>query len=122
MILADTSVWIEFLKQTHGANNQKFSDSLDVGNIVAISVVFGELLLGVRDEREEKVILEYWRFLPKIDEKDLFIAAGKLSSQYKLFNKGVGLVDCCILAAAKVNKLEIWSLDKKLLQANHLIY
>jgi hypothetical protein len=43
--------------------------------------------------------------------------AGKISHHDKLFNKGVGLINCYILAAAQINKLEIWSLDKKLLQA-----
>jgi predicted nucleic acid-binding protein len=118
LILADTSIWIEFFKQTNFEGNQRFSECLDSLSVVAISAVFGELLQGVRNDKEEKVILEYWNALPKINEQNLFIEAGKISHQHKLYNKGVGLIDCYIIAAARSNKLEIWSLDKKLLQAS----
>jgi predicted nucleic acid-binding protein len=121
LILADTSIWIEFLKQTDFEGNQRFLECLDSLSVVAISAVFGELLQGVRNDKEEKVILEYWNALPKIDEQNLFIEAGKISHQHKLYNKGVGLIDCYIIAAARLNKLEIWSLDKKLLQASQWV-
>lgn len=121
MILADTSIWIEFFRQTNFENSQKFTECIESNSVIAISPVFGELLQGVRNDREEKVILEYWTYLPKIKEENLFVEAGRISNHYKLFNKGVRLIDCYILAAAKINKLELWSLDKKLLQVHHLI-
>jgi predicted nucleic acid-binding protein len=121
LILADTSIWVEFLKQTDFGGNQRFSECLDSLSVIAISAVFGELLQGVRNDKEEKVILEYWNALPKIDERNLFIEAGKISHEHKLYNKGIGLIDCYIIAAAQSNKLEIWSLDKKLLQASQLV-
>jgi predicted nucleic acid-binding protein len=122
LILADTSIWIEFFRQSNFEGNQKFAEYLDSLSIVAISAVFGELLQGVKGDKEEKLILEYWKSLPKIDESNLFIEAGMISHSHKLFSKGVGLIDCYILAAARLNKLEIWSLDKKLLQASQLLY
>ena len=115
---ADTSIWIKFFLQSNFEGNQTFEECLDSLSVVAVSVVFGELLQGVKSDKEEKIILEFWNSLPKIDEVNLFIEAGKISHNHKLFNKGVGLLDCYILAAARQNKLEIWSLDKKLLQAN----
>jgi predicted nucleic acid-binding protein len=121
LILADTSIWIEFLKQTDFEGNQRFSECLDSLSVVAISAVFGELLQGARNDKEEKLILEYWNALPKVDEQNLFIEAGRISHQHKLYNKGVGLIDCYIIAAARLNKLEIWSLDKKLAQANQWV-
>ena len=121
MILADTSIWIEFFRQTDFEGNTRFAECVDSLSVVAVSAVFGELLQGVKNDKEEKLILEYWDFLPKIDERNLFIEAGKISHHHKLFNKGVGLIDCYILAAAQSNKLEIWSLDKKLLQAHQLL-
>ena len=121
MILADTSIWIDFFRKTDLAIDEQMTEYLTAGRVFGISVVFGELLQGVRDEREEKIILEFWKNLPKVDEKNLFIDAGKLSYHYELFSKGVGLLDCYILAASKRHQLEIWSLDKKLLQACKLI-
>lgn len=117
MILVDTSVWIEFLKKTDPDIDLRLSMYIENGQVGALSLVFGELLQGVRDEREEKLILELWKHLPKIDESQLFIEAGKLSYRHKLFSKGVGLIDACILAAALRDGHEIWTLDKKLLLA-----
>lgn len=90
---------------------------IENGQVGALSLVFGELLQGVRDEREEKLILELWKHLPKIDGSQLFIEAGKISYRYKLFSKGVGLIDACILAVALRDGYEVWTLDKKLLLA-----
>jgi hypothetical protein len=65
--------------------------------------------------------LEFWKNLPHVDENNNFIEAGRISYQHKLFSKGVGLIDCCILAIAQHHHLEIWSLDKKLLQGIKLL-
>lgn len=121
MILVDTSIWIEFFKGTSNELAHSLSINIENNQVVALSVVFGELLHGVRDQREEKVILEFWKNLPKINETDLFIEGGKLSFRYKLFLMGVGLVDCYILAASKLYGLDVLSLDKKLIHAYNLI-
>ncbi len=84
-------------------------------------MVFGELLQGVRDQREEKIVLDHWRNLPKVDESNLFIEAGRLFYRHKLYSAGVGLIDCYLIAAARTHKLDIFSLDKKLLAAFGLV-
>lgn len=117
MILVDTSVWIDYFRVASRATDELVAYYMDSGQVIALSPVFGELLQGVRDQREEKIVLDHWRNLPKVDESNLFIEAGRLSFQYNLFSTGVGLIDCYILAAAKVHKLEILSLDKKLQRA-----
>jgi len=121
VILADTSIWIDYFRQVTGEHTRKFAECIESRSIIALSAVFGELLQGVKNDKEEKVILEHWNFLPRVDEENLFIEAGKISHYNKLYNRGVGLIDCYILAAAKRHKLEIWSLDKKLIQAGQLI-
>ena len=85
--------------------------------VPALSTVFGELIQGVRSDEEEKVILEFWQYLPKVNEENLFIEAGKISNRFKLISKGVGLIDCHLLAAAFVNSLRLWTLDKRLSEA-----
>ena len=116
MILVDTSVWIDFFRNSDPEIGGRLSGLLEDGEVIAISAIFGELLQGAKNEAEEKVILEFWESLPKIDEEDLFIEAGKLSREFKLTTKGVGLVDGYILAACKREKLTLWTLDKKLLE------
>jgi hypothetical protein len=43
-----------------------------------------------------------------------WIDTGIYSSEYKLFSKGVGLIDCAIVLASRRYHAKIWSLDKKL--------
>ena len=113
MIIIDTSVWIDYLKGSQEITFI-FNQLLQKRQVVAISVVFGELLQGVINRREREVVSGFWNNLPKIDETDLFIEAGNLSGKNKLFSKGVGLVDCYILSASIREDLGIWTFDKKL--------
>ncbi|MEI7616464.1 MAG: PIN domain-containing protein [Actinomycetota bacterium] len=115
-IIADTSVWIEFLKN----NESVFSilkDRLENQEIAAVECVFGELLQGVKNNKEQKIILSYWKSLPKLNETGIWIKAGAFSSENKMSDKGVGLIDCVIIVLAKENNLKIWTLDKKLSNA-----
>jgi predicted nucleic acid-binding protein len=112
-IIVDTSIWIEFLKK-----NPKIFPSMQVllekQNAIALGCIFGELLQGVKSERERKIITSYWDCLPKIDESQIWIEAGKYSGEKGLASKGLGLIDSIILTAAIKNNLIIWTLDKKL--------
>jgi predicted nucleic acid-binding protein len=118
MTLVDTSVWIDFFRQSDPSIDKTLSDLLENNEVVALSAVFGELLQGAKNKSEEKTILEFWEYLPKVEEEELLIEAGKLSREHGLSAKGVGLLDSCILAASRMNNLQVWSLDKKLLEAH----
>ena len=120
MIIIDTSVWVNFLKGDEGLK-PLFKNILEKNHVIALSAVFGELLQGLRNERERTIIQGFWYNLPKVNEKDLFIKAGLMSNRHGLHSKGVGLIDCYILAAALDNNAEIWSLDKKLNRAIELV-
>ena len=89
-------------------------DRLENQDIAAVECVFRELLRGVKNNREQKVILSYWESLPKLNENGIWIKAGAFSSENKMSNKGVGLMDCVIIVLAKENNLKIWTFDKKL--------
>lgn len=121
MILADTSVWIDFLKKSDEDTVDILKKYLKKGEVYALSAIFGELLQGVKNKREREIIYLIWDSLPKLDEKDLFITAGNLSNKYKLYAKGVGLIDCLIMAAAIENDMALWTLDKKLQEAIKIV-
>jgi len=118
VIVVDTSIWIDFFRRS----NQQVIDKLEIlienNEVVALSCVFGELLQGVKNENEEKTIIDFWHNLLKIDEANLFIEAGKSAYRYKLLNKGIGLIDSYILTAALKYNLSLWTLDKKLNEAH----
>ncbi|GHM99517.1 hypothetical protein WSM22_10070 [Cytophagales bacterium WSM2-2] len=114
MIVIDTSVWIDYFRQSNQAISDRVELLIENNEVVALSCVFGELLQGVKNENEEKLILSYWQNLPKLDESNLFIEAGKLSSKFRFFTNGVGLIDTYILAASVKYNLSLWTLDKRL--------
>src|SRR3990172_11118899 len=115
MIIADTSVWIEFLK-----NNDPiftfFEEKLNNREIIGIECVFGELLQGCADDHEIKIVKGFWENIPKTDEANVWIEAGEYAGRNNLISRGVGLIDSVTLVLGKRTKSKIWTLDKKLLK------
>ncbi|MDR1869764.1 MAG: PIN domain-containing protein [Treponema sp.] len=115
MIILDTSVWIEHLK-----NNQNFfpktSKLLESGKVLAVECIFGELLQGVKKKSEKEIILNYWAHLPKEHYENVIIEAGEYSAKNKLLDHGVGLIDTIILMHGIKSDSRIWTLDNKFLR------
>jgi predicted nucleic acid-binding protein len=115
MIILDTSVWIEYLK-----NNPAFfpgiSKLLENGEILAVECVFGELLQGVKNKSEREIIINFWTYLSKKNYKDIIIQAGEYSAKNKLLDHGIGLIDSVILMHGIKSNSKIWTLDKKFLR------
>jgi len=121
VILVDTSVWISFLKKDDIDTQYILKSYLRKDDVFTVSAVFGELFQGVKSKRERRIVEALWLSLPKVDERELFIKAGHISNEHKLYPKGVGLIDCYLLAACLENELALWTLDKKLLNAFDLV-
>jgi hypothetical protein len=113
MIIADTSVWIEFLKGNEPVF-RRMQTLLENREITALEPVFGELLQGAKNKRERQVITDYWKNTPRIDESELWIVAGLYAGEKKLFVKGVGLIDAYIVIASLKTNAQVWTLDEKL--------
>ena len=115
MIILDTSVWIEHLK-----NNQDFFPKirkmLESQEILAVECVFGELLQEAKTGYEKETISEFWKHLPKEQFENTLIEAGEYSAKNKLLDHGVGLIDAIILMHGIKSNSKIWTLDKKLLK------
>ena len=115
MIILDTSIWIEHLK-----NNQhyfpKICKLLESKEVLAVECIFGELLQGVKYKKEKEVILKFWEHLPKEKYENIIVEAGEYSSKNKLLDQGVGLIDSIIIMHGIKSNSKIWTLDKKLLK------
>jgi predicted nucleic acid-binding protein len=115
LILADTSVWIEYLREK-SPYGQILRHQLEQGNIVTTAAVFGELLQGAANQKDADRILSYFNALPHIESDGaLWIEAGLTSFSKKARSRGVGLVDIAIICAARRRGAKIWSRDKGLL-------
>ena len=113
MILIDTSVWIEFLK-ARSPYCDGASELLEESRVLALSCIFGELLQGAKNKRERAIIQDLWTYLPKTDERHLFVRAGLESGIKKWTDKGIGLIDSAIITSARQANAQIWTLDKKI--------
>jgi predicted nucleic acid-binding protein len=113
MIIADTSVWIEFLKGREPVSGQ-LRVLLAGREVLAVECVFGELLQGAKNDREQEVIEAYWRHLPKADGQGIWIEAGRFSGERNLYSKGIGLIDCVLIVTSLRTGARLWTLDKKL--------
>jgi predicted nucleic acid-binding protein len=113
MVIADTSVWIEFLKGREPIVTQ-MRGLLENQEVLAVECIFGELLQGAKNVRERDVIHAYWRYLPKTDESGIWIEAGTFSGEKNLPSKGIGLIDSVLIVASRRAGTQLWTLDKKL--------
>ena len=113
MILIDTSIWIEFLR-ARSPYYDEVSALLEENRVLALSCIFGELLQGAKNKRERTIIQDLRTYLPKIDERHLFVNAGLESGIKKWTDKGVGLIDSAIITCARQTNAKIWTLDKKI--------
>lgn len=111
MILVDTSVWIDHLRQ----GDAKLQALLNASQVLIHPFVIGELALGNLQQRE--VILNALRNLPPAsvateDEVLRFI------DQESLYGVGIGYIDAHLLAALRLSPgSTLWTRDKRLLAA-----
>lgn len=108
MILVDTSVWIDHLRQT----DHELSRLLDQGLVLAHPFITGELALGNLQNRA--TILDALQSLPQATiATDTEVM--HLIDHNALFGMGIGYVDAHLLAAVRLTiGSSIWTRDKRL--------
>lgn len=112
MILVDTSIWIDHLRQ----GDQHLAALLGAGQVLSHPHVVGELALGNLENRS--TVLDALAGLPQAplgtdDEVLRFIG------ENKLFGTGIGYTDAHLLAAVRLAPgTTLWTRDKRLLIAS----
>ena len=111
MILVDTSVWIDHLRQ----GDKTLARLLDDGRVLTHPFVIGELALGRL--RQRKLVLGTLQDLPHTGIPTHHEVLGFIE-QEKLFALGIGYVDAHLLTAVRLTPgALLWSRDKKLAAA-----
>jgi hypothetical protein len=113
MVLIDTSVWIEYFKNTL-VQKEHMKKLIEERDVIMPDIIAGELLQGAKGQRERTIIEMYYENLIHPDIASLFIKAGTYSIENRLTDKGVGLIDAAIIVTAIETKAAVWTLDKKL--------
>jgi predicted nucleic acid-binding protein len=108
VILVDTSVWVDHLR----AGDAMLAGLLDAAMVLAHPFVIGELALGNLHRRE--TVLNALSDLPMANvATDAEVL--HFINRNTLFGRGVGYVDCHLLAATRLTAgAELWTRDKRL--------
>lgn len=111
MILADTSLWVEFFR---GRRIAAFAALLEQDSIIIHSVVVGELATGNLHSRAATLAMLH--ALPRAASARTHECLAFIEV-HKLYGRGVGWMDVQLLATARLSHHQIWSLDEPLMQA-----
>lgn len=111
MILADTSVWVDYLRSPDSV----LMKLLSTGKIAMHPFIAAEVALGsLHDRREKLAVLDaLWQVnIAELDEVRRFIES------HSLYSKGLGLTDVHLLASCLMTLgVQLWTRDKSLAEA-----
>ena len=109
MILVDTSVWVDHLRQA----DEGRQEHLAAGNVATHPMVLGELACGNLPQREER--LAQLRALPGLKALDDEAVVALIESN-KLMGRGIGFVDAHLLGAVLAGPAGtlLWTRDRRL--------
>lgn len=108
MILVDTSVWIDHLRN----NNVTLVNLLNTGQVLIHPFVIGELALG--NLRQRDAILDTLNNMQNVkiakDEETI-----RFINQHKLYGLGIGYIDAHLLTSVRLTPgTLLWTKDKRL--------
>lgn len=108
MILADTSVWIEYLR---GAEPH-LQDMLDAGQVMMHAMVVGEIACGGVLDRER--VLRRLNELPTLNERE-HAEVLSMIEQNALMRRGIGFIDAHLLCSVLAQpSIALWTRDTRL--------
>ena len=110
MILPDTSVWIDYLRN----GNPFLADLLTEREILCHPFVVGELACGFLKAREETLDLLQTLDEAPVAQHDEVL---QLIELHDLMGTGIGWVDAHLLASALLGNAQLWTLDTPLARA-----
>ena len=111
MVLVDTSVWVDHLRQ----NVPQLGDLLEAGEVTTHPFVIGELACGNLANRGE--ILALLSALPLVQIVTHSEAMHVVDTN-SLHGRGMGWVDVHLLASARLSRVSIWTRDRRLQAAS----
>jgi hypothetical protein len=110
MVLVDTSVWVDHLRQ----GNRRLAELLEESLVVSHPFVVGELACGnLRNRREILGLLATLPVAPMAEQAEVL----RFLDTERLYGCGLGWIDVHLLASARLMACSLWSLDKPLVLA-----
>ena len=113
MVIADSNIWISYLRDPSSEAGLALQKLLDTNQILMTGVVLSEVLQGARTEREYAILLSRLVPLPYREMSSrTWAAVGRIGLQLRIQRRGlIPLTDLAIAALALEGGHEVFSLD-----------
>ena len=111
MLLADTSVWVEYLRRAEVGWAAELDDLLERGEVLMCGPVLAELVAGLAPERRGAFWIRL-RALPWAElERSSWLRAGTVANDLRRGGATVPLTDVAIAVVAAEAGATVWSAD-----------
>jgi predicted nucleic acid-binding protein len=112
MIIVDTSVWIEFLRNKDSNISNHLKQLLRSGKVAITGMILAEILQGIKNPGEAAAVKKSFESLPFIEiKKEVWQLAGETSASLRKKGITIPLSDIIIGVIAAGEKHEIFTLD-----------
>jgi len=109
MMLVDTSVWVDHLRD----GSRVLAKLLNDGEVLCHPFIIGELSCGnLRQRRTIITLLQALPHLDRVSDDEILYFIEK----HRLFGRGLGLVDIHLLASCSLSNCQLWTRDKRLMK------
>jgi len=110
-VLADTSIWVEYLRRGARSGAARLDDLLVAGEVVVCGPVVAELLAGARSSDRARL----WLLLTGLPWAELgplqWQTVGEVAARLRARGETVALTDIEIAVAAADSSSRLWSRD-----------
>jgi predicted nucleic acid-binding protein len=110
-VLADTSVWVEYLRRGKGSKSARLDDLLVAGEVLVCGPVVAELLAGAKSADRGRL----WLLLTGLPWADLgpvqWQSVGETAARLRERGETVALTDVEIAIAAIDSSARLWTRD-----------
>lgn len=122
MILLDTSVWIEGLRERGNAEiKRRVHDHLKGNRACWMPMIRLELWNGARGEREKRALREFEQVLPELEvTTEVWEAASDLARRARAAGLTVPAADILVVACARHHGVEVDSTDAHFVELGKL--
>lgn len=113
-ILVDSSIWIEFLRNSEGGGPE-LAAAIRMGHAVICPVVWVEIWSGIKGKREQAIFDQVTELCPSLEmDHQTWQTAGSLGHAAKQAGLNCPLADILIVACAKRHGTKLMHRDKHL--------
>ena len=111
-IIVDTTVWIEFLRNSNSELSNHLKLLLRQGRVIMVGIILAEILQGVKLAKERNRLTDLFKNLPYLEiTRSNWEKAGDLESTLRKKGITIPLSDLIIASAAVSGNIEVYTID-----------